>query len=304
MINTLLFIPLENKEFIKKAYKYQAGIYVFDLEDSVFVDNKVKSRQIENHIINKYPLEKCAIRINSINTEWWQDDILFAKSCGIQQILVPKVNSNLILNELIQFNQENGFDDLRIIPIIETYEGVKNAEEIILNPIPDIYIFGSEDYLADIGYFGSRSTTNKNPFLRDALLEVAKICHKYDKLLIDTVYPFIGAETEKDLKEECNFGLSVGTIAKVVIHPSQINVINLVYDNYYVNYHENYLSELKTVIRNMKENGKIVTLKNNKMFAPPELRKYLKINKRLSKINNTYFNQDFIQIVKSLLPYE
>src|ERR1700709_2280247 len=92
---SLLFMPGSNTRALEKARDLPADGIILDLEDSVAPDAKVLARdQIGGAIGAKgFGKREVLIRINSLDTPWWRDDIEMAGKARPDGILVPKVSS-------------------------------------------------------------------------------------------------------------------------------------------------------------------------------------------------------------------
>ena len=303
MINSILFIPLNKVEYIANANKIDSE-FIFDLEDSIFKLDKDTARNNLNKILSTCNLNLCAVRVNSLQTKWWKEDLDYSIQLGIRKIVIPKVNSVNDIKEYLRYIKSITKENIEIIPIIETYLGLCNADEIISNPNINFCIFGSEDFLADIGAFGPRNTTSTNPFLLHAIVKLAIICNKHDKFLIDPVFPYIGIDTIESLKEEILFGLSIGTVGKLAIHPEHVIIINSMYKDHYTTFFHNYFNEVEIIFKKMKLNSEVVTTLNGKLYGLPEIRKYKKIYKKFSKHPTLDFDSELLKIANMLLPYE
>src|SRR6185437_488656 len=92
---SLLFMPGSNARALEKARNLPADGLILDLEDSVAADAKALARdQIAQAIAAKgFGKREILIRVNSIDTPWWTDDVAMAGKARPDGILVPKVSS-------------------------------------------------------------------------------------------------------------------------------------------------------------------------------------------------------------------
>src|SRR5471032_169623 len=92
---SLLFMPGSNARALEKARNLPADGIILDLEDSVAPDAKALARdQIVQAIAGGgFGKREVLIRINSLDTPWWIDDISMAGKAGPDGIVVPKISS-------------------------------------------------------------------------------------------------------------------------------------------------------------------------------------------------------------------
>src|SRR3984885_14167826 len=128
---SLLFMPGSNARALEKARNLPADGIILDLEDSVAPDAKAKAReQIAQAIAAKgFGKREVLIRINSLDTPWWIDDIMMAGKARPDGIVVPKVSS---VEDLAAIADKLGSADIsiRVWAMIETARAVLHAEEL------------------------------------------------------------------------------------------------------------------------------------------------------------------------------
>src|SRR5690554_721536 len=100
---SVLYMPGANERALEKAKTIDADALILDLEDSVAPDSKVIGRENVCTAVRsgEYGHRELAIRVNSIGTEWHDDDIKAAAEAGPDAILVPKVESAAQVFELV-----------------------------------------------------------------------------------------------------------------------------------------------------------------------------------------------------------
>ena len=92
---SLLFMPGSNARALEKARNLPADGIILDLEDSVAPDAKALARdQIAKAIAaGGFGKREVLIRVNSLDTPWWVDDVTMAGKARPDGILVPKISS-------------------------------------------------------------------------------------------------------------------------------------------------------------------------------------------------------------------
>ena len=109
---SLLFMPGSNARALEKARNLPVDGIILDLKDSVAPDAKAVARdQIARAIAaGGFGKREVLIRVNSLDTPWWVDDVTMAGKARPDGILVPKVSTvadlNAIANRLSDINAD------------------------------------------------------------------------------------------------------------------------------------------------------------------------------------------------------
>ena len=130
---SLLFMPGSNARALEKGRNLPADGLILDLEDSVAPDAKAKAReQIAQAVAAKgFGRREIWIRINSLDTPWWSDDVAMAGQAKPDGILVPKISSVEDLKAIAERLGEVGADpSIKVWAMIETARAVLHAEEL------------------------------------------------------------------------------------------------------------------------------------------------------------------------------
>ncbi len=90
-----LFMPGSNARAIEKARTLPADAIILDLEDSVAPDAKAEARdQIAREMVKGgFGKRELLIRVNHLQSPWWQDDFTMAAAAKPDGILVPKFSA-------------------------------------------------------------------------------------------------------------------------------------------------------------------------------------------------------------------
>jgi len=170
MKEIIQYLPLRNARasyrFLKRLNQYGV-MTILDLEDSSidpFDSQKTKELKRESRlglmsIIEKYSWDfnqKIYIRINSINSDCYQDDINLVKKIKkmkipITGVFLPKVESYSQVLNLNSFFKEDELE-IEIIPMIETLKGVLNFRSILKEDTDKLIKrihYGHYDYCSD-----------------------------------------------------------------------------------------------------------------------------------------------------------
>jgi citrate lyase subunit beta / citryl-CoA lyase len=226
---SLLFMPGSNARALEKARNLPADGIILDLEDSVAPDAKAKAReQIAQAIAAKgFGKREVLIRINSLDTPWWIDDIMMAGKARPDGIVVPKVSS---VEDLAAIADKLGSADIsiRVWAMIETARAVLHAEELAAasrDPSNRLagFMFGPNDI--------SRETRIRMQPGRALMLPMFTHC-----ILATRVYgleildgPYSDISNIDGFGHECTQGRDLGFDGKTLIHPGQIEACNAIF---------------------------------------------------------------------------
>jgi citrate lyase subunit beta / citryl-CoA lyase len=177
MFRTLLFIPGNNKRFLEKSKFLYPDILCFDLEDSVPTSEKTIARDMiieyfcsdqgSNHVDIKNNNNNNAnykdkessqifVRINSFESEIYEQDLESIICERLDGIVLPKVNSPSELEKITKIitnleKKRNIEKKIMLIPSIESSQGVVNSYHIAkFNERICSLVFGVFDYLYDM----------------------------------------------------------------------------------------------------------------------------------------------------------
>ena len=92
---SVLYMPGANDKALERAKSLPCDAIIFDTEDSVAPDMKAAAREKVAAAVasGEYGSRELTIRVNGLDTEWFEADIASAAAAGPSGIVVPKVNS-------------------------------------------------------------------------------------------------------------------------------------------------------------------------------------------------------------------
>jgi citrate lyase subunit beta/citryl-CoA lyase len=228
----MLFTAGHNEKYISKAFSTQADCIVFDLEDAVPEGHKVKARTMIREVLksdhkNKRPL---FVRINPLESGHTLVDLDEVACSAINGFIYPKAynaddiivfDAQLSLKEK-HLGLENGYFD--IIVLMETPESILNALEIAkASKRVKGLLFGSEDYLADMG--GSHGTGGRSLVCPRNIVSMA--AKAAGIIAIDTPYVHVG--NEEGLREHIIQARELGYDGMLIMSPRQIEMATQLY---------------------------------------------------------------------------
>jgi len=192
---------------------------ILDLEDAVPPDSKENARLAVTAAIPPLrtlnPTLPIYVRVNSITTSWFTDDIQCVTE-HLSGIVLPKVESPETICLARSAIEERAGILVNFIAGLETVLGVVNATSIATsNGVIGCY-FGAEDYVLDLGGIRTREGLE----VLWARTQVAVSCRlagiaAFDQVVTD----FSSPET---FVQDASIGRSLGFSGKLCIHPSQV----------------------------------------------------------------------------------
>ncbi len=238
-MRSLLFVPGDSERKLEKALHGSSDILIVDLEDSVGLHKKEEARRVTAAFLEHARARTKArlfVRVNDLSSGFTNDDLDGIMKGKPDGIMLPKAEGGddvaRLATTLRVHEAENGIEDgrTRILPIItETALGVLNAASY-RNCSPRLcgLTWGAEDLSAHIGALTARhedgSYTSLFQLARSMTLLAAAAA---GVPAVDTVFPnFSDTET---FERECRTAARDGFVAKMAIHPAQIEPINTIF---------------------------------------------------------------------------
>jgi citrate lyase subunit beta/citryl-CoA lyase len=227
---------------LEKAVGFDTKWLIPDLEDSVPSSEKQTARRIvAEHIPYLAKAKKLLIpRVNSMASGLAEDDINAVISNDIIGISIGKIgNANEVADlEAILVNAERragvSIGRTTILPFLESAEAVINAYSICKSSDRIRWAaFGAEDFSADMGISRTVDETEANtqtalePGLAYPRSAVAMAARAAGVHALDT--PFTKFRDSQGLRDESLLAKSIGYKGKLAIHPSQVEVIELIF---------------------------------------------------------------------------
>lgn len=219
-LRSVLYIPGSKERALEKAKDLATDAIIFDLEDAVAPDEKTAARALlANTLIpGAYGSRTTLLRVNGLDTAWGKDDLFAGASMAVDAILLPKVNSPADLDAAMEVAPGAKF-----WAMVETAEGVLNAQSIAAHPAMDGFVMGTNDLAKELG-----CQTGGDRMAMMTALQMAMLAARAAGIAcIDGVYNAF--KDEDGLRAECEQGLALGMDGKSLIHPAQLAVANSVF---------------------------------------------------------------------------
>jgi len=229
------------------------------------------------------PKCKTYLRINGLNTKYFEDDIkaaisAFKNNIAISGIFVPKVEDYFSIQEINNRFSHLDFN-LEIIPMIETMEGINNLPSILesdkkKNIFSRIH-YGHFDYCFDAKVWPFTDPYHKEFW--EVIKNVAELVEKHKKTYIHTPFPF---PENENLFWASSFYLKelfpaldiwICTLNSELSLSSQPDIAPSLLFNDYDTSHTNQLKEAKVICKDFlsgKANKRSFSVSNGR-FIPP-----------------------------------
>ena len=217
---SVLYIPGSKERALEKARDLPADAIIFDLEDAVAPDEKVRARQLLVADLERggFGARLRIVRVNGLDTPWGAADMLaFAAHPGVDAVLVPKVNGPADLDAAA------GRVAKPLWAMLETARGCLTPGPIAAHPRLEGLVMGTNDLARELG---ARSRADRLPLM--AALGACLLAAKAEgKVIVDGV--FNAFRDEAGLRAECEQGRDMGFDGKTLIHPAQLEIANEVF---------------------------------------------------------------------------
>lgn len=209
---TYLFVPANRPDRYAKALSTEADEIIFDLEDAVPPEEKKTARDMLANWLT--PKQRIIVRVNAVNTEWFEEDLRLLAHPGIAGVMLSKAERPDHVQSLRKKRR-----DIAILPLIETASGMANVNQVAASEGVQRLVFGSIDLQAELGMqcedeelLTFRSMLTLASCLAGLIGPVDGVCtaiDDQDKLIAETLR-----------------ARRLGFAAKLCIHPRQISHVS------------------------------------------------------------------------------
>jgi citrate lyase subunit beta / citryl-CoA lyase len=214
---------------LAKAAGLAADEVFIDLEDAVLPELKnddTRSAVVEA-LRGEWVAPTRAVRINGVDTPWWQDDLRATAAGGADCVIVPKVERaeqvEAVARALRDLDSDAGLE-LQI----ESPRGLVEVERLaVSSPGVETLILGPGDYAASAGMPELTIGTGDAERWHYVLARIATAARAFGLQPIDG--PYAAIRDLGGLRESALRSRALGYEGKWVIHPDQIEVCNEVY---------------------------------------------------------------------------
>jgi len=225
-MSSYLFCPSNIEKYIDNAINSNATVIVPDLEDSV--PNIEKNNALDNILsLLKSNAIKNKIIIPRIDTSYLDIELQVRNltELDLHGLIIPDVQNSQAVKKVIKYIDKSILGKISIIPLIESINGINNLKSIIQDNNINTIAFGKYDLGLSLSINSEES---------DKLIDYIKLRFVYDSLSlsclpIDT--PELNINNINLFKEKCIISKSMGFKAKFAVHPTQLDIINDIFNS-------------------------------------------------------------------------
>lgn len=212
LVRSALYVPASNARALEKARVLDADMIIIDLEDAVAEEDKAAAREAALAASQAGFKDKLvALRINGIGSEHHAEDLVIARRCNVDVLVLPKVETGAALDIIA---------NVPLIAMIETPAALLVAHQIATHVRLAGLIAGTNDIAAETGIRPGPHREGLELALQTIVLAAAAagkpafdgVCNRLDDL--------------DGFEAECLQGRCYGFTGKTLIHPGQIAIAN------------------------------------------------------------------------------
>jgi citrate lyase subunit beta / citryl-CoA lyase len=229
---SMLYVPGNNPGMIRDANIYGSDSIMFDLEDSVSINEKDSARNLVYEALKTldYGQTEILVRVNGLDTPYGRDDFEAIVRAQPDAIRLPKTETPkdvVEADELItRIEKEIGMEHgtIKLMAAIESALGVINAYKIATASKRLIGIaIGAEDFVTNL-----KTTRSKEGIeLLTARSQILFAARAAGIDALDTV--FSDVDDEEGFIQEVKLIKQLGFDGKSLINPRQINIVHDIY---------------------------------------------------------------------------
>jgi citrate lyase subunit beta/citryl-CoA lyase len=259
----MLFLPGNNPNMLINGNCLGSDAVIFDLEDAVAPAEKDAARILVRNTLKYMDFRGCEriVRINSIGTPYWKEDLKQLIPYKPDLILLPKTETAEDVQEVDAYMTELGAQT-GLMALIETALGVENAFQIATaSPRLKALFLGAEDLTADLQCKRTKEG-REIEYARHRLVVAARAAgvDVYDT-------PFTDVNDDEGIVADATYAKALGFTGKASISPRHVEVINAVFSPTQKDI--DYAYEVMEAIALAKKQGKGAIALHGKMIDAP-----------------------------------
>ena len=269
MLRSLLFLPGNTPNMLINGNCLGSDAVIFDLEDAVSPAEKDAARILVRNTLRymEFPCKR-VVRINAVDTAYWQADVDAILPERPDFILLPKTATPadvLTLDRYIAEREEAlgiAHGAVGIIALIETALGVENAFLIATACMRVKALFlGAEDLSADL----QCKRTKEGKEIEYSRMRLVVAARAAGVEVYDT--PFTDVNDDEGIVTDAAFAKSLGFSGKASISPRHVEAINRAFSPTAAEIE--YAYEVLDAIQRAKAEGKGAIALRGKMIDAP-----------------------------------
>lgn len=206
-----LFVPGNRPDRYAKAFTSGADAVVLDLEDAVPAADKDSARDSIKAWLSSE--RNVYLRINAPDSAWYRADLELCGMSGVAGIVLPKTERTSEIEAVVSAGAR------RVLPLIETAQGMWNANQLARGTNVLRLMFGTIDFKLDMGIDGD---DEELLYFRSQLVLLSRVA--------EIQPPVDGVTTEIDdvaaIRRDTTRGRRLGFGGKLCIHPRQVPHVN------------------------------------------------------------------------------
>jgi citrate lyase subunit beta/citryl-CoA lyase len=208
---------------LNKARSLKVDSVIFDLGDSVLVENKETSREqiVEAVLQGGFGRREKVIRVNDLDSQWGLDDVKAVANVGADAILFPNIESKNDVVEALKALDAAGGSHMPIMLMIESPIAVLHAEEIAsASDRIAALVLATSDLLTQLH---GRKTPDRLA-LHYSLSHVLLAGRAYKRAVIDGIS--VDIKDMHSFELACRLTRDLGFDGKSLVHPNQLPYCN------------------------------------------------------------------------------
>lgn len=220
---SMLYVPGCAPRFLNKARTLKVDSVIFDLGDSVLVENKVESRKqvVEALLAGGYGRRERVVRVNDLHSPWGHEDVKAVADVGADAILFPNIESRTDVLAALAALDAAGGSDMPIMVMIESPIAVLRAEEIAAaSDRIACLIMATSDLLTQLH---GRKTPDRVA-LHYSLSHVLLVARAYRRAVVDGIS--VDIKDMQSFELACRVSRDLGFDGKSLVHPNQLPYCN------------------------------------------------------------------------------
>ena len=270
MRRSMLFLPGNNPNMLINGNCLGSDAVIFDLEDAVAPAEKDAARILVRNTMRYMDFRGCEIivRINSVDTAYWQKDLDMILPLKPALILLPKSGTaaDVLAADayMTELEEKLGMErnTVGLMPLIETAAGVENSFAIASSTDRVQALFlGAEDLTADL----QCKRTKEGREIEYARTRLVVAARAAGVQVYDT--PFTDVNDDEGIVTDAQLAKALGFSGKASISPRHVEVINAVFSP--TRKEIDYAYEVMEAIETAKAQGKGAIALHGKMIDAP-----------------------------------
>ena len=222
-----MYTPGANVRALEKGREVPADILILDLEDGVSPESKRSARENILRVLDEggYGAREIGVRINGVNSEWYEEDVEAIAGSSANMIVFPKVEMAENIENLVNLmEKKNAPSEMKIWCMIETARGVLNANMIAAaHEKVEAVLIGSADLTKELR---AQHLKNRMPLITS--IQLCILAARANGLtILDS--PFFDLTDDEGFLDSCRQGREMGVDGKTLLHPKTIDGANKIF---------------------------------------------------------------------------